>query len=133
MNLPCPVLLVTHPGLGEGLLEAAEAILGERPNIDHLSNEGLSPDELGRRVDEWLGVHTGSALILTDLGFGSCCQTVRRVTRDRGTVGIVAGVNLPVVLATVRSRDLDDLRKLLEHLGDRGRESLELYLGGQRI
>lgn len=134
MNLPCPVLLVTHRGLGEGLLTAAETILGERPNVDHLSNDGLSPAELGRQIDEWVENHAdGPALILTDLGFGSCCQTVRRATRGRDSVGIVAGVNLPVLLATVRSRDLGDLRTLVTHLGDRGRESLELFLGGEKI
>ena len=133
MSRPVPVLLVTHRGFGEGLLSAAESILGRRPEVTHLSNEGLSPEALGEAIDAWLEACTGPALILTDLGFGSCCQTARRATRDRETVGILAGVNLPVLLAVVRSGEQEDFRALLEHLRHRGQGSLELYLGGERL
>jgi mannose/fructose-specific phosphotransferase system component IIA len=133
MKPPYPMLLVAHRGFGEGLLTAAESILGERPEIDHLTNDGLSTEELGRRIDEWLAAQPGPALILADLGFGSCCQTSRRVTRERGSVGILAGVSLPILLATVQSREHEDLLALMKHLADRGRGSLELYLGGYRV
>lgn len=127
------MLLVAHRGLGEGLLAAAGTILGQDLPIDHLSNDGLSPDELGRRIDLWLDDHPGPALILTDLGFGSCCQTARRVTRDNRQVGIVAGVNLPMLLAAVRSRETGGLEALMNHLADRARGSVEQYLGGERV
>jgi mannose/fructose-specific phosphotransferase system component IIA len=125
------MLLVAHAGFGEGLLEAAEAILGSRPQLDTLSNRGLSPAELERRIGEWLETHPGPALILTDLGFGSCCQSARRITRGRHDVGIVSGVNLPVLLAALRSREHDDLAALLRHVGDRGREGVEVFVGGE--
>jgi mannose/fructose-specific phosphotransferase system component IIA len=127
------MLLIAHRGLGEGLLTAAESILGERPPIDHLTNDGLSPDELGKRIDSWLEQNPGPALILTDLGFGSCCQTARRVTRDNGEVGILAGVNLPVLLAAARSRELENLSTLMKHLAERAMGSVEQYLGGDRV
>ena len=127
------MLLIAHRGLGEGLLTAAESILGERPPIDHLTNDGLSPDELGKRIDSWLEQNPGPALILTDLGFGSCCQTARRVTRDNGEVGILAGVNLPVLLAAARSRELENLSILMNHLAERAMGSVEQYLGGDRV
>jgi mannose/fructose-specific phosphotransferase system component IIA len=133
MTPPFPTLLVSHRGFGEGLLAAAEAILGERPAVDHLSNEGLSPDALGAAIDAWVAGHPGPAVILVDLGFGSCCQTARRVTRDRDTVAVVAGVNLPALLAAVRSRELADLPAFLRHIEERGRGGFELYLGGARI
>jgi mannose/fructose-specific phosphotransferase system component IIA len=133
MNEPCPVLLVAHPGLGEGLLTAAAKILDDRPRIDHISNEGLSPEEVEERIREWVGGHPGPALILADIGFGSCCQAARRVTRGRTDVGIVAGVNLPMLLAAIRSRDLADLQAIVQHLAERGRGSVEAYLGGDRV
>lgn len=133
MSLSCPILLIAHRGLGEGLLTAAESILGERPPIDHLSNDSLSPDELGRRIDAWLEQNPGPALILTDLGFGSCCQAARRVTRDNSQVGIIAGVNLPVLLAAARSRELENLETLMHHLAERAVGSVEQYLGGNRV
>lgn len=133
MTLAFPILLVTHRGLGEGLIEAAEAVMGERPAVDHITNEGLSPDALGEKLDAWLDAHPGPALILTDLGFGSCCQTARRASRRREAVGIVAGINLAVLLAALRSREQENLGAFLEHLGARGRDSLELYLNGDRL
>lgn len=133
MTHAIPILLVTHRGLGEGMIAAAAAVLGERPEVDHLTNDGLSPDALGEKLDAWLDSHPGPSLILTDLGFGSCCQTARRVSRRREEVGIVAGINLAVLLAALRSREQKSLNAFLEHLGSRGRDSLELYLNGDRI
>jgi mannose/fructose-specific phosphotransferase system component IIA len=133
MTLPYPVLLVAHRGLAEGLLAAAEAILGERPPVDHLSNEGKNPRDLGREIDGWLAGHPGPALILADLGFGSCCQTARLVSRDRTGVAVVAGVNLPILLAVVRSHPSPDFATYVRHLVDRGRESVEPYLGGNPL
>jgi mannose/fructose-specific phosphotransferase system component IIA len=133
MSCPYPVLLVAHPGLGEGLLAAAQTILGERPEIDLLSNQGVSPEALGEGIDRWIEAHPGPALILADLGFGSCCQAARRATRDRADVGILAGVSLPMLLAALRSRPQDDLASFLQHLAERGRASVEVYLGGDRV
>ncbi len=130
---PPPILLVSHRGFGEGLLAAAEAILGQRPPVDLVSNEGISPPELESRIHEWLDHHPGPALILADLGFGSCCQAARRVSRGQAEVGIVAGVNLPVLLAAMRSRDHADLAALLRHLSERGRSSVEVYRGGNAL
>ncbi len=127
---PYPVLLVAHRGFAEGLLSAAEAVLGRAPETDHLSNDGLGPAELDARIGEWLAAHPGPALILADLGFGSCCQAARRVSRGRDDVGVIAGVNLPVLLAAFRSREHEDFSRFMRHLAERGRGSLEVYLGG---
>jgi mannose/fructose-specific phosphotransferase system component IIA len=99
--------------------------------VDTVSNQGISPEELESRIAAWLEANPGPALILTDLGFGSCCQSARRITRGRHDVGIVSGVNLPVLLAAIRSRDHDDLGGLLRHIGDRGREGVEVFVGGE--
>ena len=130
MRPAVPALLVTHRGYGKGLLEAARAILGASPEIDVLENDGLSPDALGAAVDAWLSAHPGPALILTDLGFGSCCQTARLASRSRPEVGVVAGVNLPVLLALLRSREHGDASTLLDHLVERGRDSIQVFRGG---
>ncbi len=127
---PVPVLLISHRGFGEGLLEAAAAILGQLPPIDSFSNEGLSNPELEARIHRWLDDHPGPALILTDIGFGSCCVAARRVTRDQDEVGIVAGLNLPLLLAAFRSREHESMADFLRHLARRGQESVEVYRGG---
>jgi mannose/fructose-specific phosphotransferase system component IIA len=127
------VLLVTHPGFGEGMLAAATSILGASPPVDHISNEGLSTEALGAAIDAWLRRHPGPVLILADLGFGSCCQAARLVSRGRPEVGIVAGVNLPLFLSALRSREQPDLETLMRHLEERGRGSVEMYLGGNLL
>ena len=133
MNPPYPTLLVTHRGYGEGLLAAAQAILGTRPDIDHMSNEGLSPDALLGAIEAWLDAHASPAIVLTDLAFGSCAQSSRMATRNRPDAVVVAGVSLPMILALLRSRDHGDLRAMLRHLQERARESVSVYMGGQPL
>jgi mannose/fructose-specific phosphotransferase system component IIA len=127
MNPPLRLLLLAHAGLGEGLLDAATAILGERPPVDLLTNRDRAPAEVEADIRAWLGAADGPALLLTDLSFGSLCQTARRVAGDRPDVGIVAGVNLPVLLAALRSRDLPDLASVVRHLAERGADSVETF------
>jgi len=101
--------------------------------VEVFSNHEISPQEQETLIQRWLGVHPGPALILTDLGFGSCTTAARRVLRDRPDVGIVAGANLPLFLASLRSRSHEDLGAFLEHLADRGRVGIEAYLGDRRL
>jgi len=133
MNPPYPTLLVTHRGYGEGLLAAAEAILGTRPNIDRISNEGLSPDALLGAIEGWLDAHGSPAIVLTDLGFGSCAQSSRLATRNRPESVVVAGVNLAMILALLRSREHEELRTMLQHLRERTLQSVCVYVGGQPL
>jgi mannose/fructose-specific phosphotransferase system component IIA len=131
MKSPFPVLLVTHRAYGTGLLDAARAIVGEVAGVDLQENEGLAPEALGAAIDRWLLAHPGPAVILTDLGFGSCCQAARHSIRERTDVGVVAGANLPVLLALLRSREHADLGGFLAHLAERGRESIQVFRGGR--
>jgi mannose/fructose-specific phosphotransferase system component IIA len=55
------------------------------------------------------------------------------VSRGRDEVGIVAGVNLPIFLAALRSREQPDLSSLMRHLQERGRGSVEVFLGGDPL
>jgi mannose/fructose-specific phosphotransferase system component IIA len=133
MTPPYPTLLVTHRGYGEGLLAAAQAILGARPEIDHMSNEGLSPEVLEGAIEAWLDAHASPAIVLTDLMFGSCAQSSRLATRDRPDTMVVSGVNLPMILALLRTREHGDLRTLLLHLRKRAREGMCIYMGGTLV
>jgi mannose/fructose-specific phosphotransferase system component IIA len=121
------VLLVAHPGLGEGLLEAAAGILGAPPPVDLLSNAGLSGEELGRRVEAWLRAHPGPALVLADFAPGSCGQAARRAARGHAQAAVVTGVNLPLLLAALRPAPGRTLPELLDHLAARGREAVQVF------
>ena len=133
MTPPYPTLLVTHRGYGEGLLAATEAILGVRPEIDQLSNEGMSPDALLGAIEAWLDAHASPAIVLSDLAFGSCTQSSRLAARNRPDTVVVTGVSLPMILALLRSRDHGDLRSTLQHLRLRTHESVCVFVGGQPL
>ena len=120
------ILLVTHPGFGEGLLEAAEVILKAPVEVTLLTNRDLSVTELEERMVQWLAAREGIRLILTDLPFGSCCQAAKEVAQGDPLVGIVAGVNLPVLLAALRSREHASIGDLLKHLAERGSGAVEI-------
>jgi len=127
---PVPVLLFTHAGLGNGILEAARSILGEIEGVDVLVGGCGAVEETEDRFAAWLEDHQGPVLVLTDLGFGSCCQSARRVSRGRENVGVIAGINLPAFLAVFRTGPHEDFPALMAHLAERARQSVEVYRGG---
>src|SRR5512143_684226 len=93
-----PAVLVTHADLAAALLRAAEKVYGPVEDIEVLSNEGLSRDDLElaieRRVAHW--PHGG--LVLTDFWGGSCTLCGLAAARGRGEVVVVSGLNLPLLL-----------------------------------
>lgn len=126
MSANLQILLVTHAGFGAGLLQAAEAILKSPPEVTLMTNQDLAPAELESQMQEWIEAREGMRLILTDLPFGSCCQAAKSVASQDPQVGIVAGINLPVLLAALRSRDHESMEDLLRHLADRGAGAVEI-------
>ena len=133
MKPPLPTLLVTHRGYGEGLLAAAAAILGSPPEIDHLTNDGLSPETLCAEIERWLDAHGAESLVLTDLAFGSCGQSARLAARNRPETMMVAGVSLPMILALLRAREHADSGAFLRHLRARSQESIQAFIGGHPV
>lgn len=93
-------LILTHGNLAHELLTTAERISGGVPNIRALSldwnepREGLLEDlrEAIRTLDDGDGV-----LILTDL-FGDTPSNLALTLVKKGSIEVVTGVNLPMVL-----------------------------------
>ena len=67
-----PALIVMHAALAAALLRAAATVYGPVDDVEVLSNQGLSrdqlEDEIGRRVEAW----PDGGLVLTDFWGGSC-------------------------------------------------------------
>ncbi len=83
-----PALLVTHADLAEALLRAAERVYGPVEDVDRLSNDGYSRENLEReiaaRVERW----PAGGLVLIDFWGGSCftCgMSCRARPRGRGS------------------------------------------------
>lgn len=115
-------VVVGHGGLAEGLVDAARQITGaDGDAISALSNQGLGPDDLRRRIEDALG--TGPALVFVDLRMGSCGMAARRIARERPDTAVLFGVNLPQLLDFLTHRELP-LAEIVERALERGRSAI---------
>ena len=121
-----PALIVTHADLAQGLVHAAERVVGPVEDVTLLSNEGLSradlEDAIEARVQGWQ--HGG--LLLTDFWGGSCHTCGASAARRHGEVVIVTGVNLPLLLDYLHNRDRFGVGELAERLQQKGRDSIRV-------
>jgi len=98
------ILLVTHNGLGDSLVDCVLHIMGSvPPNIKVLSV--LADDDPQRKEDEGRALIAqldtgGGVLLLSDLFGATPCNIARRLYQP-GRVEGVAGVNLPMLLRAV--------------------------------
>jgi len=120
-----PVLgvLVTHGAMARGMVDAVERIAGsESDPIRAVSNEGRSPEDLARHVDELIGDR--SAVVFTDLETGSCALAGRLVCREEGRRALLFGVNLPMLLDFVFHREMA-IEELVPRLMKKGRGAVK--------
>jgi mannose/fructose-specific phosphotransferase system component IIA len=113
-------VLVGHGRLAEGLLDAVEAIAGERGGLVPLDNQDLTSESLEDRLAEIAGGRP--TVLFVDLPSGSCAVAARRLQRrlQAERVAVVCGVNLPLLLDFVfhRSLPLSELvKRLRTHVG----------------
>jgi len=108
------ILLVTHNGLGESLLDCVKHVLGEVPaHIRYLSV--LASDDPHRKEAEGSALiaqldNGDGVLVLSDI-FGATPSNIARRLCQPPNVRGVAGVNLPMLLrvACYKDKTLDDL------------------------
>jgi mannose PTS system EIIA component len=126
------IVIVTHSQLGDALIDAAEFILGNRPdtmvsvsidlkeNVDKLRKkiaEGI------KKVDNKKGV-----LILTDM-FGGTPSNLSYSFLEEGRVEVISGVNLPILIKAVDIQADMELSDLAQHLEAFGKKSISLASG----
>lgn len=95
-----PVIVAVVAGHGrfaDGLISAVEQITGRGAAFVAVSNTGLVPAELEKRVELALD-QTGTRLVFTDLPAGSCTMATRRLQRVRSDVVLVTGANVCVLM-----------------------------------
>ena len=126
------IVIVTHSQLGDALIDAAEFIIGDRPdtmvsvsinlkeNVDKLREkiaEGI------KKVDKKKGV-----LILTDM-FGGTPSNLSYSFLEEGRVEVISGVNLPILIKAANIQADMELSELAEHLESFGKKSISLASG----
>lgn len=119
-------LVVTHGHLGQELVAAAEMIVGEISHIQAVTI-GWHDDVNDAQVDIELHiseVESGSGvLILTDM-FGGTPSNIALSFHNPGTVDIVTGVNLPMIIKIANQKEGDTLQSLAQAVRDQGRSSI---------
>jgi PTS system mannose-specific IIA component len=126
------IVIATHSQLGDALIDAAEFIIGNRPettvsvsinlneNVDQLRQkivEGI------KKVDQKEGV-----LILTDM-FGGTPSNLSYSFLEEGRVEVISGVNLPMLIKAVEARKKTQLSELAVDLEAFGKKSISLASG----
>jgi len=123
-------VIVTHGHLAGELLAAAEMIIGPISHIAAVSigwhdDVDAARDEVQRaitRVSQQKGV-----LLLTDM-FGGTPTNIASMFLEEGSVEVITGVNLPMVIKLATGTAEDPLAEIARKICDQGRQGI--YLAG---
>ena len=126
------IVIATHSQLGDALIDAAEFIIGNRPEatVSVSINLNEKVDKLRqkivegiKKVDQQQGV-----LILTDM-FGGTPSNLSYSFLEEGRVEVISGVNLPMLIKAVEAREKTQLSELAVDLEAFGKKSISLASG----
>ena len=123
-------VIVTHGHLAGELLAAAEMIIGPVSHIASVSigwhdDVDAARDEVQRaitRVSQGAGV-----LLLTDM-FGGTPTNIASMFLEEGTIEVITGVNLPMVIKLATYTGDDSLAEIARKICDQGRQGI--YMAG---
>jgi PTS system mannose-specific IIA component len=121
-------LVVTHGHLGQELVAAAEMIVGEISHIRAVTigwhdDVNDAQADIEKHISE---VESGSGvLILTDM-FGGTPSNIALSFHNPGTVDVLTGVNLPMIIKIANQKEGDTLQSLARMVRDQGRSSIAM-------
>ena len=120
------VVLVSHGELGDALIRAAEMIAGPAERVYSVPLlPGESPESWADKLSAvLLQIEDEKTLVLIDLTGGTPYNVAARQV-PRENVECVTGVNLPMVLEALMSRDDASLPGLAESVAQAGKESVK--------
>jgi PTS system mannose-specific IIA component len=122
------LLVITHGELGRELIQAAEFIMGRREKVASLAVVSQTqPDQLSRQIKDAIQKVGGpkGVLVLTDM-FGGTPNNISLTMWEEGKVEIVTGVNLPMVIKALTSREKLSLTELASQVYAAGREAISV-------
>jgi mannose/fructose-specific phosphotransferase system component IIA len=121
-------LVAGHADFAAGLVSAVDMITGKGEMLVPIQVRGLCGADIEQLLKEQL-VASGARVIFTDLQAGSCTMAARRVQREQPGVVLVAGVNLPMLLEYVLSRNPDS-GEAAAQAAERGRAAVNVFGAG---
>ena len=121
-------LVVTHGQLGQELVSAAKAIVGEVSYMvavsigwnDDVSESTKKIEQAVKEVDQGKGV-----IILTDM-FGGTPSNLSLPLLKRNELEIVTGVNLPMVISLANQSGTDSLSELVGKVREKGQSHISI-------
>jgi PTS system mannose-specific IIA component len=126
------IVIVTHSRLGEALIEAAEFIIGGRSKalVSVSIDINKSAEKLRKNIHEGIKKvdKNDGVLILTDM-FGGTPSNLSYSFLEEGRIEVLSGVNLPVLIQAVNTREKLELSKLATSLEKFGKKSISLASG----
>jgi mannose PTS system EIIA component len=114
-------IILTHGTFGKVLLEAVEKVLGPQPDIEVLSNEGQSLEQMIHSMESRLGDQ--QVVIFVDFCGGSPFIACKTLLDQHPGSAILSGVNLPMLLSFFTKRTtlpFSDLVRVVETDAHRG-------------
>jgi PTS system mannose-specific IIA component len=126
------IVIVTHSRLGEALIEAAEFIIGGRSKalVSVSIDINKSAEKLRKNIHEGIKKvdKNDGVLILTDM-FGGTPSNLSYSFLEEGRIEVLSGVNLPVLIQAVNTREKLELSKLATSIEKFGKKSISLASG----
>ena len=130
------LVLVTHGGLAHEFQLALEHVVGPQNQLNTISI-GPDDDMEKRRVDILNAVsevNSGAGVILLTDMFGGTPSNLAISVMEAGTIEVVAGVNLPMLIKLASVRSEDDMQLALNEAQESGRKYINVasqVLSGQ--
>jgi PTS system mannose-specific IIA component len=123
-------VIVTHGHLAGELLAAAEMIIGPISHIAAVSigwhdDVDAARDEVQRAISSV--TQQRGVLLLTDM-FGGTPTNIASMFLEEGSVEVITGVNLPMVIKLATSTADESLSEIARKICDQGRQGI--YLAG---
>ncbi|BCZ46124.1 hypothetical protein psyc5s11_21910 [Clostridium gelidum] len=123
------VIIGTHGMFSEEILKSAEMIFGTQENVGTVTfKPGEGVENLLEKYNKLINELdcTDGVLFMVDLFGGSPFNAASIIAMKHDNMEIVAGVNLPMILETLGSRDFSSLSELLAIAENSGKEAIRV-------
>lgn len=123
------IVIATHSNMAQGLVNAAEMILGPLPSVEVLSiGQDDGPEDIRQRFADALAaldLRGDGVLIMTDM-FGGTPSNIGLSFMNNARVEVLAGVSLPMLLKACNARSSLSLEDLALEVKDYALKSILL-------
>ena len=123
------VIIGTHGMFSEEILKSAEMIFGTQENVGSVTfKPGEGIEDLVEKYNKLISEldSADGVLFMVDLFGGSPFNAASIIAMKNENMEIVTGVNLPMILETLGSRDFSNLSEWLAIAENSGKEAIRV-------